>query len=94
MASGRKNNGGHSTKSTKATDKRKNAGRKLIEQYLGEDFDYDKLKKLMDKLLKDGMGGDTKSSTLFLSYVLGRPKENIAIEGSINIPISKWSEDE
>jgi hypothetical protein len=73
----RKNNGGHSTKATKPDDKRRNQGRALLDRYIREGFDYDKLEKLFDKLLLDAMTkGDTKSASLLLSYVLGRPKES------------------
>lgn len=71
----RANNGGHSTKAKSKHDKRCNHSKKLLEQYINEEFDYSKMKKLFNKLLADGMNGDTKSTTLFLSYVLGKPTE-------------------
>ena len=73
----RKNNGGHSTKATRPDDKRKNQGRALIERYLKDDFSYDDLKKVFDKLFEQAtIKGDTKSASLLLSYVLGKPKES------------------
>ena len=71
----RKNNGGNSTKATRLSDKRLNPAKKLLEQYINEEFGYTKMKGLFNKLLKDGMAGDTKSSSLFLSYVIGKPTE-------------------
>jgi len=85
----RKSNGGHSTKATKATDKRLNPNKKLLEQYMEQDFDYEKLQKLMNKLYKDAViGGDVKSASLFLSYTLGKPKEtkDIKVELEKNLP--------
>ena len=79
MADGRANNGGHSTKSKKAVDKRKNQNMKLVEKFVEEDFDYTKFKKLMNKLYSDGLAGDVKSALLFLQYVVGKPKERIDI---------------
>jgi hypothetical protein len=79
MADGRKDNGGHSTKAIRPDDKRCNHARKMIERYIREDFDHKKLKDLFDKLYKEGTKGDVRSSTLFLSYILGKPKESIDI---------------
>ena len=79
MADKRANNGnkGHSTKSTKPDDKRKNQGRALIERYLNEDFSYEDLRRVFTKLMEQAVEkGDTKSASLLLSYVLGRPKES------------------
>lgn len=76
MSDKRTNNGGHSTKATSKHDKRCNPSKKLLEQYINEEFDYTKMKKLFNKLLADGMNGDTKSTTLFLAYVLGKPTEH------------------
>ena len=92
MADGRKNNGnkGHSTRSTKANDKRKNSARAMLEQYLKEEFDYDKFKALMNKQLKFAMDGDTKAATLFLNYMLGKPKETVQVAGQVTIPVAKW----
>lgn len=96
MNDGRKNNGnkGHSTKSTRPDDKRKNSHKKLIDKYIAEGFDYAKLKKLMDTLFKQASQGDTKAATLFLSYVIGKPKETIQHEGTVNIPLAQWLTEE
>jgi hypothetical protein len=90
----RKNNGGNSTKSTRPDDKRKNSHKKLIDKYIAEDFDYNKLKSLMDTIFKQASQGDTKAATLFLNYVIGKPKETIQHEGSVNIPLAQWLTEE
>ena len=84
----RKNNGGHSTKAKRANDKRLNPGKALLERYINEEFSYDKANKLFNKLYQDGMNGDVKSATLFLSYTLGKPKEtkDIKVELDKNFP--------
>lgn len=87
---GRKNNGGNSTKSKKGTDKRTNPNKKLLEQYISEDFDYDKLSKLMKKLYTDAIAGDVKSASLFLAYILGKPKETKDIEIKLNKNFPEW----
>ena len=81
MADGRANNGnkGHSTRAKSENDKRLNPAKKLLSKYITEELDYKKLTELLDKLYKDGLKGNTKSSTLFLSYVLGKPKETVDI---------------
>ena len=76
----RKNNGGHSTKATNPNDKRLNKAKGLLDQYIRDDFGYDKLKKLLDSLYGQSMKGDTKSASLFLAYVLGKPKETKEID--------------
>ena len=89
----RKNNGGNSTKATKASDKRLNPHKQMLERYVAEGFDYDKLKELMNTLFTQAKGGDTKAATLFLNYVIGKPKETIKHEGSVNIPLAQWLDD-
>ena len=92
----RRNNGnkGHSTKSNKAGDKRRNSNKLLLEDYIENNFDIVKLTKLMNKLYNDGISGDTKSATLFLNYTLGKPKEtkDLRIEMDKNFPA--WMEEE
>jgi len=90
MADKRANNGGHSTKATKATDKRLNPNKRLLDQYIEQDFDYDKLSKLMQKLYTDAIAGDVKSAALFLSYILGKPKETKDIEVKLNKNFPEW----
>lgn len=86
----RKNNGGHSTKATRANDKRLNPNKRLLEQYINKDFDYNKLSALMQKLYNDAMKGDTKSAQLFLSYVLGKPKETKDIKLEVEKNLPEW----
>jgi hypothetical protein len=90
MADKRENNGGHSTKSIKVTDKRTNPNKKLLDQYIEQDFDYDKLSKLMKKLYQDALTGDVKSAALFLAYILGKPKETKDIELKLNKNFPEW----
>ena len=79
LSDGRKNNGGNSTKATRTDDKRLSVGRRLINQYLNEDVTYDSIKELLDKLYGFATKGDTKAATIYLSYVLGKPKESLDI---------------
>lgn len=72
-----KDNGGHSTKATKPNDKRLNTHKALLDQYIKEDFSYDKLNKLMTKIYDDAVAGNHKASSLFLSYVFGKPRETV-----------------
>ena len=90
MSDKRKNNGGNSTKATKASDKRLNPHKQMMERYVAEGFDYGKLTELMNTLFKAAKEGDTKAATLFLNYVIGKPKETIKHEGSVNIPLAQW----
>ena len=94
--SGTKNNGnkGHSTKAKRADDKRLNQHKKMMDQYIAEGFNYDKLKELMDTMFIAAKQGDTKAATLFLNYVIGKPKETIKHEGSVNIPLAQWLDDD
>jgi len=89
----RANNGGNSTKSNNPNDKRKSEGRALLDQYIQEGVDYQKLAELLNKLYAKGLDGDTKSASLFLSYILGRPKEtkDITTNGeSLNLGSIGW----
>ena len=86
----RKNNGGNSTKAKRANDKRLNPNKALLEEYLSNDFSLDKLTKLMNKLYNDGMTGDTKSSSLYLSYTLGKPKETKDIKVELDKKFPDW----
>ena len=91
----RKNNGnkGHSTKSTRADDKRKSKGRQLLAQYLDKETNPEDFNKLMNKMLKLGIEGDSKAATLWLSYVAGKPDQKLEVEGGLNIPLSTWADD-
>ncbi len=48
----------------------------------------------LEQLRKGVKSGDFRFLSLYMSYMYGKPKESVKLEGSINIPISKWSEDE
>ena len=87
---GNKNSGGHSTKATRPNDKRLNPHKQMMERYVAEGFDYGKLTELMNTLFKAAKEGDTKAASLFLNYVIGKPKETIKHEGSVNIPLAQW----
>lgn len=84
----RKNNGGNSTKAKRPDDKRLNSAKQMLDRYIKEGFGYPKLQKLLDKLYKDALAGDTKSATVFMNYVLGKPKEtkDIKVEVEKNFP--------
>jgi hypothetical protein len=86
----RKNNGGNSTKARRPDDKRLNPAKALLEKYINEEFSYDKANKLFNKLYQDGMNGDVKSATLFLSYVLGKPKETKEIQVELDKSFPDW----
>jgi len=90
MKDKRKDNGGHSTKAVKPTDKRLNPAKQLLERYISEEFTYDKANKLFTKLYQDGMNGDVKSATLFLSYTLGKPKETKDIQVKLDNDFPDW----
>ena len=96
MEDKRKNNGGNSTKSKKATDKRKSKGRELLDKYIDEDVDYNDYLKMMKEQLKLAIKGDTRAATFWSDRVIGKPKEStdITTNGeSISIPISVWADD-
>ena len=86
----RKQNGGNSTKAKRADDKRLNPAKQLLERYISEEFTYDKANKLFTKLYNDGMNGDVKSATLFLSYTLGKPKETKDIQVKLDNEFPSW----
>ena len=62
----------------------------LLERYINEEFSYDKANKLFNKLYQDGMAGDVKSATLFLSYTLGKPKETKEIQVELDKNFPDW----
>ena len=87
-------NKGHSTKATRPDDKRLNQHKKMMDKYIAEGFDYEKLSTLMNTLYKSAVNeGDTKAATLFLNYCIGKPKETIKHEGQVNIPMAQWLND-
>lgn len=79
MSDNRQNNGGHSTKPKRGDDKRLSVGRRLINKYLDEGVTYEGIKELLDSLYEKAKEGDTKAATLYLSYILGKPKESLDI---------------
>jgi len=92
----RKNNGGHSTKSNKATDKRKSKGKELLDRYIEEDVEYSDYLKMMQEQLKLAIKGDTKAATFWSDRVIGKPKESkdITTNGEgLNIPLIMWADD-
>ena len=44
----------------------------------------------MQKLYTDAIAGDVKSAALFLSYILGKPKETKDIEVKLNKNFPDW----
>ena len=86
----RANNGGNSTKAKSLNDKRLNLAKQLLQEYLDKEFDYTKLNKIMNKLYTDGMNGDMKAATLFLSYALGKPKETKDIQLTVEKNFPDW----
>ena len=77
----RKENGGHSTKA-KGVDKRKNEYKKAI----SEAVSYDDVVKLLRKATKVALSEDKdrlKAMQMVLEYTLGKPKESLDIQGSI-----------
>ena len=72
----RKYNGGNSTKPKRLDDKRLSPGRRLLNQYINENVTPEKLKTLFEKLYEKGKK-DTRAASLYLSYVLGKPKESL-----------------
>lgn len=88
---GRKNNGGHSTKSKKANDRRRNDAKNLLQKYLDEAVDYKKVKDLMESLYSEAKNKkDVKSATLYLNYVLGKPRETKEIKLEIEKNLPEW----
>jgi|TARA_R100000084_G_scaffold55365_1_gene23267 hypothetical protein len=76
----RKNNGGNSTKA-KGLDKRKNEYRKALELAASPEDVVEVIKKLKEKAVDKS---DVNAIKLFLEYYLGKPKDSIEIEGSLN----------
>lgn len=69
-------NGRHSTKSTKAVDRRKNEYKKLLK----EAVTTDDFLKLLDVLKTKAYEGDIKAIQLLLEHTVGRPTQNIEID--------------
>jgi len=77
---GRKNNGGHSTKA-KGADKRKNQYREAVERAATEEDVIDVIKMLLNKAKSKQ---DVKAAQLFLEYTVGKPKQDVEIEGGVS----------
>jgi hypothetical protein len=77
---GRKNNGGHSTKA-KGADKRKNQYREAVERAATEEDVVDVIKMLLNKAKSKQ---DVKAAQLFLEYTVGKPKQDVEIEGGVS----------
>lgn len=78
----RKNNGGHSTKSTKATDKRKNQYKEALDQA----GSIEKVAEVLDMLYNQAVNtGSTRAAKIYLEYYLGKPVEtkDISIQGEM-----------
>jgi hypothetical protein len=75
----RKNNGGNSTVS-KGIDKRKNQYLHLLEEASTEQDVISVIKKLKDRSLE----GDVQAIKLYLEYYLGKPKETIDQNVTLN----------
>ena len=95
MADGRKNNGGNSTKAVRPDDKRLNKAKSFIDQWIKKEDNQEKLNEVFAGLQDMALTGDIKAITLYLSYVLGKPKEtkDITSNGeSISNPIVIFGE--
>ena len=79
MADRRKNNGGHSTKSRKATDKRKltKAERLGFQDILNEALPNEDIKEIVIALAKEAKEGSEKHARLLFEYVYGRPTQSV-----------------
>ena len=84
---GRKNNGGHSTKAKNGIDRRKNPFRDVI----AESVTPDDVRQVLEMVkLKAITESDIPAAKLFLEYTLGKPDQNIDIEG-LTIPVVDMS---
>lgn len=90
MPDKRKLNGGNSTKSTRADDKRLKTNKNLLDQYISENVDVEKIKKLLEAHYKLAVNGDSRSANIYLNYVLGKPKETRDIEVKLNKNFPDW----
>lgn len=84
---GRKNNGGHSTKAKSGIDRRKNPFRDVIAETVKPEDVKQVLEMVKLKAIKDN---DIPAAKLFLEYTLGKPDQNIDIEG-LTIPVVDMS---
>ena len=84
----RKQNGGNSTKAKRSDDKRLKSNKNLLEDYIADNVTPEKLSKLLESHYKLAVEGDSRSATIYLNYVLGKPKEtkDIKLEVDNNFP--------
>ena len=90
MPDKRKLNGGNSTKATRADDKRLKTNKNLLDQYISENVDVEKIKTLLEAHYKLAVNGDSRSANIYLNYVLGKPKETRDIEVKLNKNFPDW----
>ncbi len=90
MTDKRKLNGGNSTKSSRADDKRLKTNKNLLDQYISENVDVEKIKTLLEAHYKLAVNGDSRSANIYLNYVLGKPKETRDIEVKLNKNFPDW----
>ena len=76
---GNKNSGGHSTKATRLDDKRLSSGRRLINTYIKDNVTPEKLAQVLNKMYSLAKTGDKHAAALYLSYIIGKPKESLDI---------------
>ena len=70
----RKTNGGHSTRSMRRFDKRKNQYKNVLDDSLNEEDITKVVKMLYKKAVKDE---DTNAAKLLMEYYLGKPTQTI-----------------
>jgi len=80
----RKNNGGHSTKAKRPDDKRLNKTKSFIDEWISKKGNEEKLQEVFNTLQNMSLAGDIKAINLYLSYVLGKPKETKDITSNGN----------
>jgi len=85
---GRKNNGGHSTKST-GKDKRKNEYKKALDKASTVEDVVSVICMVRDKAIEKK---DIQAAKVFLEYYLGKPKETINInpDNDFHIPLTTF----
>jgi len=90
MESGRKNNGGNSTKSTRPDDKRLKCNKDLLEVYIRDHVTDEKIQKLLDVHYAKGLKGDYRSASFYMSYIVGKPKETKDLKLVIEKNLPDW----
>lgn len=85
MSDGRKNNGGHSTKS-KGLDKRKNEYKKAVEEAVSYEDVVKLLKKATTIALSD-KPDRLKAMQMIFDYTLGKAKESIDLNADVKADV-------